>query len=70
MTAICSLSNAQAAPNQAPVKGGLCYGTPQALNCEHLGKVTVRRFTKGFWRVVAYVKEGPSTVTVVIEEQR
>ena len=70
MTAICSLSNAQAAPNQAPVKGGLCYGTPQALNCEHLGKVTVKEIYEKGWRVVAYVKEGPNTVTVVIEEKR
>ena len=55
MTAICSLSNAQAAPAGGPIKGGLCYGTPQALNCEHLGKVTIKEIYEKGWRVVEYV---------------
>lgn len=70
MMAICGLTNAQAAPTGAPAKGGLCYGTPQALNCEYLGKVTVKEIYEKGWRVVAYVKEGPNSITVVIEEQR
>ena len=58
------------AADAPPIKGGLCYGTPQALYCEHLGKVTVKEIYDKGWSVVAYVKEGPNTVTVVIEERR
>jgi hypothetical protein len=60
-------ANAQGA---TPVKGGTCYGTPQSLTCEYLGKVTVKEIYEKGWRVVAYVKEGTNNITVVIEEQR
>lgn len=70
LLALSGLTGAQANPSATSVKGGLCYGTPQALQCEYLGKVTVKEIYDKGWRVVAYVKEGPNSVTVVIEEQR
>lgn len=70
MTAICTISNAQAAPQNPPLKGGSCYGTPQALTCDYLGKVTVKEIYEKGWRVVSYTKEGPNTISLVIEEQR
>ena len=81
MTAICTLSNAQATPANTPLKGGTCWanlGLKAALDnatevsCAIIGKVTVGQiYEKGF-RVVAMVQNPklPEILTIVIEEQR
>jgi len=70
LTALSTLSPAYAAAPGNAQKGGTCYGTVQAFNCEHLGHVTVKEIYEKGWRVVAYIKEGPNTTTLIIEEQR
>ena len=81
MTAICSLSNAQAAPAGSPIKGGTCWanlsmkatiGPDTVFNCEHIGKVTISQiYEKGF-RVVSMFPNPANApfISLVIEEQR
>lgn len=81
MTAIYTISNAQAAPQNPPLKGGTCWaniGMKAALDpatqiaCDIIGKVTVTQiYEKGF-RVVTMVHnpQNPAFVTIIIEEQR
>lgn len=81
MTAICGLSNAQAAPAGGPIKGGTCWaylGMKTAIEpatvfaCEHIGKVTLSQiYEKGF-RVVAMTQNpaNPESISFIIEEQR
>lgn len=81
MTAICSLTNAQAAPTAGPIKGGTCWANlsmkaalepATVFACEHLGKVTLSQiYEKGF-RVVAMTQNPahPEFISLIIEEQR
>lgn len=81
MTAICTFSNAQAAPANTPLKGGTCWvnmglkatlDTAAEASCAIIGKVTIGQiYEKGF-RIVAMVHnpQNPSFVTIIIEEQR
>lgn len=68
--AVCTASNAQSAAVNQPMRGGTCFGTPQLLTCDYLGKVTIKEIFDRGWRVVSLVKEGPNSVTLIIEEQR
>jgi hypothetical protein len=81
MTAIYTVSNAQATATNAPLRGGTCWaniGLKATLDntteasCAIIGKVSVGQiYEKGF-RIVTVVHnpQHSSFVTIVIEEQR
>lgn len=74
MTALSSMANANAQAAGAK-RGGVCIGpfrgADSILNCEHIGKVTIKQiYEKGF-RVV-HMQDDKNTATyvmLVIEEQ-
>lgn len=71
MTSICLFTNAYASTSGPIIKGGTCYGTPQSLSCDHIGKnLSIKDIYDKGWRVVAYVQVSPNTISLVIEEQR
>jgi hypothetical protein len=81
LTAICSITNAQATPTGAPIKGGTCWaniGLKVVLDpatvfaCEHIGKTTLSQiYEKGF-RVVSMIQNPahPDFISLIIEEQK
>jgi hypothetical protein len=74
VTALVGVANAHAQA-ASPKRGGVCIGpfrgAESVLNCEHIGKVTIRQiYEKGF-RIV-HMQDDKNTatyVTLVIEEQ-
>lgn len=81
MTAICTISNAQAAPPSPPLKGGTCWaytGNDAAISataqftCDGIGKVTIAQIYEKGYRVVAIFQHPKrlDILSVIIEEQR